>query len=55
MEWKKICICNNPYNPDKTYISCDICNKRYHIHHCKLKSINPNLLDKFNCQNCVKV
>lgn len=52
MQWERICICSQPYNPDYEYILCDACESWFH---CKCVKVNLNTIkedDIWYCKEC---
>lgn len=53
-KWKKICVCQLPYNPDQLYIQCGDCLTWNHpaCNNIKDEEVNDNLTE-FLCVNCL--
>lgn len=53
-EWEKACVCNQPLNPDRAYILCDVCGKWFHMECMKVTPEEAEQLDKYACRRCAK-
>jgi hypothetical protein len=51
--WEKICICQMPFNPDKLYITCDLCQKSFHPQCFGIKEEDIEKIEFF-CNECKK-
>ncbi|KAM3135535.1 Transcriptional activator of fatty acid utilization [Paramecium bursaria] len=52
-EWKKICICRLPQNPDLSIIQCEACNEWYHLECLMLTNEEVDKIEKYVCPNCI--
>ncbi|CAD8105338.1 unnamed protein product [Paramecium sonneborni] len=53
-QWKKVCICEQPQNPDLLYIQCDQCNKWFHLSCMGLTQEQANQMEQYSCKICKK-
>ncbi|CAD8048032.1 unnamed protein product [Paramecium primaurelia] len=51
-QWKKVCICRKPPNPDLKYIFCEICQKWFHLKCVGLSQDQAIKLKKYICLEC---
>ena len=48
LEWKRICSCNSPVNPDLEYVLCGKCEEWFHAECVK----NFSSEETFYCEKC---
>lgn len=53
-QWKKICKCSRPFNPDLLYIECEGCNSCFHPKCFGIEEEEVEKIEKFYCDNCIK-
>uniref|UniRef100_A0A0N4U2G0 Histone acetyltransferase n=1 Tax=Dracunculus medinensis TaxID=318479 RepID=A0A0N4U2G0_DRAME len=47
------CLCNQPYDPKKFYIRCDICNRWFHGRCVKITEKQSKKMSDWSCNDCV--
>ncbi|CAD8056608.1 unnamed protein product [Paramecium sonneborni] len=53
-QWKKICVCKRPANPDLKYVFCEICKQWIHLKCIGLSQDQAKRLQKYICPECKK-
>ncbi|CAD8059507.1 unnamed protein product [Paramecium sonneborni] len=51
-QWKKICVCQRPANPDLKYILCEMCQQWFHLKCIGLHQDQAKKLNKYICSQC---
>ncbi|CAD8144646.1 unnamed protein product [Paramecium octaurelia] len=51
-QWKKVCICKKPANPDLKYIFCDLCQRWFHLKCIGLSQDQAEKINKYICPEC---
>ncbi|CAD8139869.1 unnamed protein product [Paramecium pentaurelia] len=51
-QWKQVCICHKPANPDLKYVFCDVCQKWCHLKCVGLTQDQADKLNKYVCPDC---
>lgn len=52
--WEKLCVCQTPLNPDRSYIQCDKCERWYHQDCVGLSKEETHAIEQYFCSRCTE-